>query len=205
MRLHISSGPPVCVQTHLCAPDIIRWRQQWSVRIVLESSFWTAEPENRRLLPLRTLRLVYHSVSVVPAERKIAVEICDGWFEASGRGLSVSGKRVWALLLILKRSHWKKLLSSGHVFDINPGTPHTSGILTGFASLWYYPDSSLKHIPCQILHVVSESKLEPVSDRPAHFRLFMPLRAVASIREVELYLRPSLRALMHLWWWKHWW
>lgn len=33
---------------------------------------------NRRLLPLRTLLLVYHSVSMVPVEGKIAVEICDG-------------------------------------------------------------------------------------------------------------------------------
>lgn len=39
MHLHISSGPPVCVHTHLCTPDTIRWRRQRCVRIVLESSF----------------------------------------------------------------------------------------------------------------------------------------------------------------------
>lgn len=150
---------------------------------------------NRRLFPLRTLRLVYHSVSMVPVERKIAVEICDGWFEASGRGLSVSGKKnrtvsMRALLLILKCSHWKKRLSSGHVFIINLGTPHTSGIFTGFASLWYYPDSSWSiSLVRYFMLYESQSWNQWISGSLCLYEQWLP------IREVELYLWPSLKAL----------
>lgn len=195
----------MCSHTNLGTPDTVRWRRPALHQDCCGKFVLNSRAKDRHLLPLRTLRLVYHSVSMVPVERKIAVEICDGWFEASGWGLSMSGKKnrtvsIRPLLLILTPSHWKKRLSSGHVFVINLGIPHTSGILTGFASLRYYPDSSWSISLVRNFMLYQKSKLEPVSECLVDFSLFGLLWSMAPNMIIFIFMAIIKTTVMHLRW-----